>query len=65
MTDYVRKELLEAALDYYEEFIADHQDDPAIGGATFRGAVPTWRQSSSSFPAFEDFDPRDVARSIC
>ena len=31
MTD-VRKELLEAALDYYQEFIEDHQDDPAIGG---------------------------------
>jgi len=54
MTD-VRKELLEAALDYYQEFIDDHQDDAEIGGQL------TEAQSHVSailveLSAFEDFD---------
>jgi serine/threonine protein kinase len=51
----VRKELLEAALDYYQEFIEDHQDDPAIG-EQLAEAQSHVSAILVELSAFEDFD---------
>jgi hypothetical protein len=59
----VRKEMLEAALDYYQGFLEDHQGDTSVG-VELSEAQAYVARILAELSAFEDFDRIDASASL-